>query len=82
MSNFLRKGRRKEQEVIRRVTKKHTKAFYKILGELDRVANEMKLHEEEVTKDNIVEVASNYTDIKIENLEKIVLMGKMGLYEH
>lgn len=77
MSNFLRKGKRKSQELGKKKTKKHLKEFYKILHELDQVATEMKLHKEEVTKENIEEIASNYTDRKIGKYEKMILLSKM-----
>lgn len=77
MGNFLRKGKRKSEEVTRRKTKKHLNEFYKILHELDDVAKEMILHEEEVTTDNIEEIASNYTDREIGKYEKMILLSKM-----
>lgn len=77
MSNFLRKGKRKSQELGKKKTKKHLKEFYKILHELDEVATEMKLHKEEVNEDNIEEIASNYTYRKIGKYEKMILLSKM-----
>jgi hypothetical protein len=84
MSNMLRKGKRIAARKNKKETKKHTKEFYKILGELDEVAEAMLDNEEvmeKLTDENLVELASEFTDLKIEGLEKFVLKGKLGLYE-
>lgn len=84
MSNFLKKGKRIAVRKQKKETKKHTKEFYKILGELDRVA-EIMINDEDIqkhlTEESMVELAQPLTDIKIEGLEKMVLMGKLGMYQ-
>lgn len=84
MSNMLRKGKRLAARKRKKETKKHTKEFYKILGELDRVA-EIMLDDQDIqkqlTEDTVVELAQPLTEIKIEGMEKMVLMGKLGLYQ-
>lgn len=77
MSNFLRVGDRKHRDLGRRKAKKHVKEFYKILHELDDVAKEMVLHEEEVDENNIEEITSNYTDRTIDTFEKTILLSKI-----
>ncbi len=79
MSNFLKKGKRIQARADKKVVKKSTKEFYKLLGELDRVADILK-EDKEVTEENLVEKAEALTDIKIDRMERFVLKGKLGLY--
>lgn len=79
--SFLKQGYRKEKHLKAKKTKKHLNEFYKILHQLDLIAKEMKLHDEEVTEDNIEEIASNYTDRKIGKYEKMILLSKMQINE-
>lgn len=85
MSNMLRTGKRIAARKARKVVKGHTKEFYKILSELDDVAiqlqNDQEFNKEHFTPEGILEYAPKYTDIEIGNLEKMVLMGKLGMYE-
>jgi hypothetical protein len=84
MSNMLRKGKRLAARKKKKEVKHHTKEFYKILGELDRVAEEMLADEEikeQLTEDNFVELAQPLTEVEIGGLEKFVLKGKLGFYE-
>lgn len=82
MSNFLKRGRRSKAIAEKKELKHRTKEFYKILGELDVVANKIKDSGVEVTEDTIVEEAAKYTDRKIESMEKFLLLGKIGKYEN
>lgn len=84
MSNFLRVGKRIEARKKKKDVKHITKEFYKTLGELDDVAETMKSNVEvmkDITAENIVEKAQMFTDREIGSMEKMVLMGKLGLYE-
>lgn len=81
MSNMLRKGKRIAARKVKKEVKHHTKGFYKILGELDKVADEMLEDKVEVTEENLAEEASKYTDLELGNLEQLILKGKLGLYE-
>ena len=73
MSSFLRKGRRLQDKKA----KKHVKEFYKILGEMDNIAKKIKNSEEEVTEDNIEELASRHTNRNIGGMEKVILLSKL-----
>ena len=44
MSNFLKRGKRIKARAEKKEIKKRLKDFYKILGELDRVAEEIKIN--------------------------------------
>lgn len=67
--------RKKKKEV-----KHHTKEFYNILGELDRVAEILK-EDKNLTAANLEESVKKLTDVEIGNLELFVLKGKLGMYE-
>jgi hypothetical protein len=84
MSNFLRRGKRIQARADKKVVKKSTKEFYKILGELDRVAEVMNSDQDiqkQLTEDTMVDLAQPLTEVKIGGLEKMVLMGKLGMYQ-
>lgn len=84
MSNFLHKGKRIAAKENKKTVKKSTKEFYAILGEIDRVADIMindQTIQKKLTAENAVEIAEGLTDVKIEGLERLVLMGKLGMYE-
>ena len=72
--SFLRKGRRIEDKRI----KKHTKEFYKILGEMDTVAQKLYISGESIDEDNIVEKASKYTHRNIDGMEQMILLSKLN----
>ena len=82
MSNFLKKGKRIKARADKKELKHRTKDFYKILGELDMVAKKIFIDYEgsldsEVTEENIVEIAADYTDREIAAMEKFILLGKL-----
>lgn len=81
MSNFLKQGKRIATRKAKKETKHHTKEFYKILAELDRVSAEMLEDKVEVTEENLVEEVGKYTKLEIGKLEQLVLKGKLGMYE-
>jgi hypothetical protein len=77
MSSFLNKGQRLQTKKA----KKHVKEFYKILGELDTIAEKISRESKvEITEDNINEIASKYTNRTIDNMEKMILMAKLSKY--
>lgn len=83
--SFLKKGYRKSQLDNRVKTKKHIKSFYKILNELDSVAKDIvKKYPKEVlgnniTEDNIAQIANEFTDITIERIESNILLAKLDV---
>jgi hypothetical protein len=82
MSSFLKRGQRTKVIAEKKELKHRTKEFYKILGELDIVADKIKDSGVKVTEDNILEETAKYTDRKIESMEKFLLLGKIGKYEN
>lgn len=86
MSNMLRKGKRIAARKKKKETKMHTKEFYKILAELDNLAEKVLNEDEyadlreELTEENMVELLQPLTHVEIGGLEKFVLKGKLGYY--
>lgn len=80
MGSFTKIGKRKELIESRKKAKKHMKEFYKIMGELDEVAQ--AIYKEDplviVDEENIAEVAAKYTDRTIADMEKFLLLGKLN----
>jgi len=77
MSNFNRTGRREQIRIDKRDVKKRMKAVYEIMDKLDTVAGNMYKSDVEYTEENIEELARPYTDLKLEGLEKFLLLGKL-----
>jgi len=77
MSNFLKKGQRLQKAAEKKEVKKRIKRMYEIMNELDDVAISIIKSGEEYTEDTIAEVASKYTDLKIDAMEKFLLLGKL-----
>lgn len=80
MSNFLKRGSRIKARADKKELKQRTKDFYKILAELDVVANKIRESGVDVNEENIVEEAGKYTDREIASTEKFMLLGKLGKY--
>lgn len=80
MSSFLHRGKRQQKAKQLKEVKGRTQDFYKILADLDDVAEKLK-EDDSVTTDNLMEKAEALTERKIENLELFILKGKLGLYE-
>lgn len=77
MSNFNKKGFRKDKI---RSQVKHLNSFYEILDLLEDLSIELKQEgKPEVTVDNIQELASAITGRPLDNIELMVLKGKLGL---
>lgn len=79
MSSFLKKGKRQAEAREKKSVGKRIKAIYSIMGEIKSLAKEMFEHEEDWNEDNIVELAANYTDRPIENMEKLMLLGNLQI---
>ena len=78
MSNFSASKLRQSKATDNRKVKNHIKSFYKILGELDNVANKIREKEVEVTEDNIEKFAFDEMGREIDSMEKFLLLGKLG----
>lgn len=81
MSNFLKRGKRIKDVADKKQLKYRTKEFYKIIAELDVVAEKIKASGVKVNEDNIVKEANKYTDRVIDGMEQFLLLGKLGKYE-
>lgn len=79
MSNFLRRGQRDRIRQEKRKVKQHMKSMYKILGEVKELALTIHNAKEEWTEDNIIDIASKYTEIKIADMEKFLLLGNLQM---
>jgi len=79
MSSFSTKGKREKVRVDKRRTKRHMTAMYKILGEVKDLAKVIHNAGEDWTEENIVDIAANYTDLKIADMEKFLLLGNLSL---
>jgi DUF1009 family protein len=77
MSSFLKRGERQMKLKIRKEVKSRIKQVYYIMDELDDVANMIYNAGDEYNEENIAEVAGKYTDLKIEGLETLMLLGKL-----
>ncbi len=77
MSNFSKIGKREQVREGKREVKKRMRAVYKIMDELEEVATAIDLANEEWTEENIIEIAANHTDLKLDGLEKLLLLGKL-----
>lgn len=76
MSNFLKKGLRKEKVYKDKVTKKHIKSFYQIIGKMDEVAKQLD-PSIEYTEENINEYVNPIFGRDLDGMEKMLVLGKM-----
>lgn len=79
MSNFLKKGQRDRVREEKRMVKRHMSSMYRILDEVKELALDIHNAKEEWTEDNIIEIASRYTDIQIADMEKFLLLGNLQM---
>lgn len=78
MSSFLKQGLRKQQQKQKKQVLKRIDAIYGIINELDYIAEEINKNETDIiTEENIAEIASSYSDLKIEGFEKLMLLSKL-----
>jgi len=83
MSNYFRIGKRESIKKQKKDVKKRLKRIYQIMDELDTIAAKIFQSGKECTEDNIIEVASEFTDLRIEGMETMMLMGKLqNLKDH
>lgn len=82
MSSYLKKGKRTSLQKHKKEAKNHIDRFYKILHELDLVAQAMIKSGIAIKESNVIEEAAKYTDRTIEAFEKKILLAKVGeVYE-
>lgn len=76
MSNFLKQGQRQAKLVQNKETKKHVKAFYNILGEMQIVANKLD-PSIDYNEDNINEYVVPIYGRELDSMEKFLVLGKL-----
>ena len=79
MSSFLKKGQRERVRAEKRMVKRHMKSMYRILGEVKELALDIHNAKEDWNEDNIIEIASQYTEIEIADMEKFLLLGNLQM---
>ena len=77
MSNFLSKGKREQVRDEKRLVKRHMKAMYRIMGEVKELAEDIHNDGEDWNEDNIEEIVAQYTDLKLADMEKFLLLGNL-----
>ena len=77
MSNFLKQGNRKASKHKRKLIRRHTKEFYKILDMMNKFAIDLLKNEETVSEDNIQELSVKYIGREIDNMEKMIILSKL-----
>ena len=77
MSNYMKQGLRQTKLAERKKTKQHIKGFYKILGDMHSIAGQLD-PSIEYTEENIDSHVLPIYDRQLDNMEKMVLLGKMN----
>jgi hypothetical protein len=76
MSSFAKRGERQAKVAKDKMVKKHTKGFYKILGKMDILANQLDPLIE-YNEENINEYVEPVYGRNLDSMEKFVVLGKM-----
>ena len=79
MSSFGNKGKRSKKVAEKKEATRRMREVYKIMHDLDKVAKDIYINKEEVNEENVLEIASKYTDRKLEGLEKHILLNKLDV---
>ena len=77
MSNYMKQGLRQTKLAERKKTKQHIKGFYKILGDMHSIAGQLD-PSIEYTEENLDSHVLPIYDRQLDNMEKMVLLGKMN----
>ena len=72
----MKQGLRQTKLAERKKTKQHIKGFYKILGDMDSIAGQLD-PSIEYTEENIDSHVLPIYGRELDNMEKMVLLGKM-----
>ena len=76
MSSFLRKGLRQQKVLENKKVKAHTKAFYRIMREMDKVAKDLD-PTIEYNEENINEYVKPIYGRDLDSMEKFLVLGKL-----
>lgn len=82
MSSFLKRGQREAVKAGKREVKKRIKEVYKIMEEMETLAQYLvaNYEEEELTEDKIESIAQEHTERQIGDFERFLLAGKVYSY--
>ena len=78
MSSFASRGLRQTVLLKNKETKKHIKAFYSIIGEIDNISNQLD-KSIEYTEDNINEYVNPMLGRDLDSMEQFLLLGKLNV---
>ena len=76
MSNFLKQGQRQQAVLENKKVKAHTKAFYRIMREMDKVAKDLD-PTVEYNEENINEYVKPIYGRDLDSMEKFLVLGKL-----
>ena len=76
MSNFASRGLRQTVLLKNKETKKHIKAFYSIIGEIDKISRQLD-PKVEYTEENIDEYVNPILGRDLDSMEKFLVLGKL-----
>ncbi len=76
MSNFSKQGFRQHKIENNKKVKKHLKAFYSILGDMDILSKQLDSNIE-YNEDNINDYVNPIYGRDLDSMEKFVLLGKL-----
>ena len=78
MSSFASRGLRQTVLLKNKETKKHIKAFYSIIGEIDNISNQLD-KSIEYTEENINEYVNPMLGRDLDSMEQFLLLGKLNV---
>lgn len=73
----MKQGLRQTKLAERKKTKQHIKGFYKILGDMDSIAHQLD-SSIKYTEENINSYVLPIYGRELDNMEKMILLGKMS----
>ena len=79
--SFLKKMKRSTERLEKKKVRKHIAAMYEIMGDIKEIAQDIHDSGKEWNEDNIVELASEFTDRTIGDMEKFMLLGNLSMLE-
>lgn len=77
MSSYMKQGKRRAAHAKQITVRKHTQKFFKLLGKLDYVAQEIIKSGKPAKVENIQELAFPYFERKLDDMEQNILLNKI-----
>jgi len=78
MSSFANRGLRQTVLLKNKEAKKHIKAFYSIIGEIDKISRQLD-PTIEYTEENINEYVNPILGRDLDSMEQFLLLGKLNV---